>query len=801
MELIRLDDAPTKALFETMFRQRSLVPVLGAGFSKGAATEHAHVPDASEFARTMLKCLQANVGPDAASLSDRGFAEIAEYFLNPDFVPAADAKELIRRHFIGVKLDETRRSFLRSQWPYIYTLNIDDAIESNSAFKNKVVPNRPISETAKTLPCVYKVHGDAADELLYDEPSKIIFSTGQYVRSLTTNASMLNALKTDLVEQNTLFVGCSLSNEIDLLFALAEYHDPFPEGRRSIFVTQSDPNRFEMAKLGAHGINTVLIVPDYDTFYVQVARWAGQVVPTADSLTGSLHLGAANMRRLGLERSLNLSFLLREPAARNGSHEITLPGYHIRRDIEDTIVRASAESPLSLIRGRRFSGRTLLLRSIAFTVKAKELFFIDSNTRISQEVLDQLIESENSLIIFDTNSLTADTATSLARGLEKLRSKRSAAIVAVNRTEPDIVGALVRHVDDRADFELDARLSPNECADLNRRLDAIGLLRFNCRRTLLDNTFVVLQQTPNGLSELTKAHDLNEREIELLLVVAIADKAYSSLATALDLRTAELFSISEKLAPIIEIVDTTKGELRDMHSRHKIIANSRTGLAIQIRKVIDSRGYQWVAERFAALVNRLIGLPQFTAVGHSMFMFDAVNHVMSQGVDRGEGTGYRPVVRSLYEKLQPTLSGSPDYWLQRAKAVFNIEDDQTRILEGITFAMKAFHEAERERTIDNAEFLIALLYGKLCSTTRHERVDHVVAAVKWFSQAIRNYERNVNYVQAMLDRSQRRKSYFDQLCDYLEGPISDTALLPLKRDVDFLISVRRSWKALAPRIT
>src|ERR1035441_1647850 len=152
MELIRLDDAPTKALFETMFRQRSLVPVLGAGFSKGAATEHAHVPDASEFARTMLKCLQANVGPDAASLSDRGFAEIAEYFLNPDFVPAADAKELIRRHFIGVKLDEIRRSFLRSQWPYIYTLNIDDAIESNSAFKNKVVPSRPISETAKTLP-------------------------------------------------------------------------------------------------------------------------------------------------------------------------------------------------------------------------------------------------------------------------------------------------------------------------------------------------------------------------------------------------------------------------------------------------------------------------------------------------------------------------------------------------------------------------------------------------------------------------------------------------------------------------
>jgi hypothetical protein len=794
MQLINLDDAATKALFETMFRQRSLVPVLGAGFSKGARTEHSSVPDAPEFTDIMLKCLQTHVGADAEFLSDRPFAEISEFFLNPEFVPTAKAKELIRRYFIGVKLDTARQSFLKCPWPYIYTLNIDDAIEANSAFKNKVVPNRPISETAKTLPCVYKVHGDAADELLYDEPSRIIFSTGQYVRSLTTNASMLNALKTDLTEQNTLFVGCSLSNEIDLLFALAEYHDAFPRGRRSIYVSRCEPNRFEIAKLGAHGINTVLLVPDYASFYLALTRWAGQVLQTADSLAGPLQIGPANMRRLGLERNQNMSFLLREPAVRDGSREIVLPAYHIKRDIEDAILRSIEEGPLSIVRGRRFSGRTLLLRSIAFAAKAREVFFIDSNTRVSNEVLDQLLERENSLILFDTNSLTPDTAVSLARGIDKLHRRFSTAIVAVNRTEPDVVGALVRHVDDRSDFELDARLSRRECADLNRELDAIGLLRFDCRRTLLDNTFVVLEQTPDALSDLSATHDLKEKEIELLLVVAIADKAYSSLATALDLRTAELFSVCDRLAPIIEIVDTTKGELRDMHSRHKIIANSRTGLAMQIRRVIDSRGYSWVAERFAALVNRLIALPQFASVGHSMFMFDAINHVMSQGVGRGEGTGYRPVVRSLYETLQLTLSSSPDYWLQRAKAVYNIEDDQTRIVDGITFAMKAFREAERERTIDNAEFLIALLYGKLCSIVRYERIEYVLAAVKWFAQAIRNYQRNVNYVQGMLERSGHRKSYFDQLCDYLEGPLSNVALLPLKRDVDFLISVRRSWR-------
>jgi hypothetical protein len=236
----------------------------------------------------MLGRLKTHAGPEAASLSGRSFAEVAECFLNPEFVPTDIAKQVIAEHFIGVQLNQAKVAFLNCSWPYIYTLNIDDAIESNSPFKNKVVPNRAISDFAKALPCVYKVHGDAADELVYDEPSKIIFSTGQYVRSLTTNMSMLNALKTDLTEQNTLFVGCSLSSEIDLLFALAEYHGGFPEGRSSIYVTRAEPNKFDTAKLAAHGINTTLLVSDYDAFYRQVGVWGTSAAQNTTSVTKPL---------------------------------------------------------------------------------------------------------------------------------------------------------------------------------------------------------------------------------------------------------------------------------------------------------------------------------------------------------------------------------------------------------------------------------------------------------------------------------------------------------------------------------
>lgn len=795
MQIIQLEQAATKALFETMFRERSLLPVIGAGFSKNAVTTEASVPGTDDFTRIMLSSLREHVGPDAATLERYTFSEVAEYFLNPEFVPRKASRELIRRHFIGVKLSRDKKAFLECPWPYIYTLNIDDAIEGNSVFKNKVVPNRAISDAAKSVPCVYKVHGDAADALIYDETPRIIFSTGQYVRSLTTNASMLNVLKTDLTEQNTIFVGCSLTSEIDLMFALAEYHGAFPEGRRSIYVTQKETNRFETAKLAAHGINTVLIVPDFETFYGRLADWAVQAAPRTPSIISVFQRGPGRVKRLGLDRGANLSFLLREPDPREAPGQLVLPAFHIQRDIEHAVLRACNEVPLCLVRGRRFSGRTMLLRSLALVSKARNVYYMDSNTRTSEEVLEQLLASDNSLLLFDTNSLTPETAVCLARSVRKIEERGSSAVIAVNRTEPDVVGALVRHVEDRHDFEIDARLSRSECDALNKGLDALGLLRFDCRRTLLDNTFMILEQTPQTQSELSKGWDLTAAETEVLLVVAVADKAYSSVATALDIRTADLFSLCDKLSPIVEVVTTSKGEVRDTHSRYKVIANSRSGLAKQIRSVIDSKGYQWVSERFASVVARLLDLPQFRAVGQSMYMFDAINYVLSQGVRQGAGTGYRPVVRSLYENLQQRLNNSPDYWLQRAKAVFNIEDDQASIVDGIGFALKAFREAERERTIDNAEFLIALLYGKLCAVTRFGQIDALTSAIRWFCNAIRNYERNENYIRGLLDGRDLRRNYFDQLCDYLEGPISHIELLPLKRDVDFLLSTRRSWRS------
>jgi len=792
MEILELHEERTELIIKTMFEKRNLVPVLGAGFSKGAPTLHASVPDAEQFRRTMLEVLKKEVGKDADYLKDGKFAEVAEYFLNPQFVRTFTVKEVIQKYFTEVTLNGLRKAFLRCPWPYVYTLNIDDAIERNSNFKNKVVPNRPISATARQLSCVYKVHGDAAEELIYEEPSKIIFSTAQYVRSLTTNKSMLTSLKTDLTEQNTLFVGCSLDQEIDLLYALAEYSDTFPKGRLSIFATSSVPNRFEKARLASHGINAILLVPDYDLFYETIAHW-GKLAEKQTLSFIAPHLAEATIRRLNQDRITNLSFLLKDPSGFKTGMDAMIPAFYVQRDLENAILRSTDMAPITLIKGRRYSGKTLLLRSLTSSAKSRKTYLFGSDMRISEEVLDELLCIKNGLVIFDTNVLTPESASYLVKHLETFIHNRSAVVVAVNRTEPDVVGTLVRYIDDDAEFELPPKLSRHELNELNGKLDALGILQFDYGRTLLDNTFNLLEQYPQMKSDLSKTQNLSEKEVELLLITAVADKAYSSLATALQIRTTELFLLAEKLAPVIEVVDTSRSELKETNSRHKIIANSKVGLSSQIRSITAEKGFRWLSERISNTVRCLVDLPKFASIGHSMYMFDAINYVLSQTSDESEVPGYRPVVLSLYERLQPILNRSADYWLQRAKATLNLENRKDALLDGVDYAMKAYREAERARTVDNAEFTIALLYGKLCTVTQFRDVDYIKSAVQWFSRAINNYYRNPNYVRTMIEGNRYGKNSFHQLCDFLEGEVTQVSLLPLRNDIRFLLNVRQNW--------
>jgi len=792
VKIIGVEQPETAEILRTMFEKRNLIPVIGAGFTKGQPTATGTVPDGGELKQLMLRAISdANPDLDVDRIAGKDLPDVSQYFMDETFVNAEARKALIRRCFTGVKLSRSRLDFLESGWPYAYTLNIDDAIEHNSSFRNKVLPYLQIANVARELGSVFKVHGDALYEISYEESCSLIFSTDSYIQSFSRNASMLNAIRTDLVENNTIFVGCSLDNELDLLFALAGYSGEFPPGRRSIFVTTSEPDRFQLQKLRRYGINTVLIADSYERFYEYVAAVSQvSVVAQTDSLS---EFEVPEVRRpLANDRRRNIDFLLRAESMHK--EPLVLPDFFIKRTLAAEVSYALESEPIVLIRGRRFSGKSLLLTGIVADYISRHVYFFPSDNFVPSPAITECAALKNALFVFDSNTLTADTALALAQMSHVLIENGSRALVAVNRTEPDVTGIIAKRVADPADFELESRLGRTELDALNRALDRLGIRRFSSNGTILNNTFTLFEEYQYTNTAMLRPRSLSDREIDLLFIVSLTDKISSGLATAFDVRGQDLFQFAINMAPLLELSDTSPGELRELHSRYKIIVNSQFGLSMFMREIVDREGPSGVSDRLYNIAARLSKDPNFKSLAKTMIMFDSVNYLLTEARGDVRATGYRPTVLALYEKLQPLMNESADYWLQRAKSSLYLEVGTDALLQGIEFALKAYKEASRERTVDNAEFTIALLYGKICRETKYAETRYIIEAISWFANAMEKYGGNSNYVRTLvMGRSGRRKNSFHYLCDHLRSAIYDPALLPMRGEVRYLLELDQSY--------
>ena len=81
MEIIYLNDRNTREIFATMLSKRNLVPIIGAGFTKGQPTSQGFVPDGEEFRKVMLDTLKgSNKSRDIEKIKNKQFHEIAKYF-------------------------------------------------------------------------------------------------------------------------------------------------------------------------------------------------------------------------------------------------------------------------------------------------------------------------------------------------------------------------------------------------------------------------------------------------------------------------------------------------------------------------------------------------------------------------------------------------------------------------------------------------------------------------------------------------------------------------------------------------
>ncbi|NTW53357.1 MAG: hypothetical protein HGB15_01035 [Chlorobaculum sp.] len=778
MKYISLDNQEDRAYVSGLIRNKGLIPVIGAGFTKGCKTEQGVVPDADEFKDVMIdaiiKCKE-QFHDKKIELKKKDFNKISEYYLK--YVSRDVVKRQIGERFIGVVLSDVKSRFLSMGWPYIYTLNIDDAIERTGDYK-ALLPYKKISEHADSFRRVYKLHGCASQEVLYDDLSSLIFSSSQYIKSLIKNKSMLSALKNDYCEKNFIYIGCSLTSEVDLMYTLSEVDDVSLNNNTRIYVTTRRLGDFEEIDLENYGIDRVLLVSDYDEFYSDICDIC--VESSLDFEDYMKEFLFKEREILAKDIGVNIDYLLRADASLMNKRFV-LPYYYVPRSIRSDVLVSIDKYEITVIRGRRFSGKTLFLIDIASAIKDRTVYYIDSSVSLSEDFIVGMLSRSCAVYFIDSNVLDYDMARMIRTKLDVMRKKDIKFVVCCNSFELDVVGVFLV-MQDHGFFEIQNKYDQKELLKINEKFSELGVVNWDGRRNILDNIYKYSEYYKERKANVVSLTDLDYDEMRLLVILSVFDKVYSAVVRVMDISLKSVDEMVKKMSPLLEREITSSIEAHK-HSGYKVIVNSKLWVAWYANQYYRKNGVERIIKLITDLVKTFDPYGEYHYISKKIVMFDNLNQLFS----RDGGAAH--VILALYESLQDIMYADPDYWLQRAKAIMKIRAATVGdVLNGIDYAKKAFLDGRRDKTVDNAEFTIALLYGKLCQLMKYGDVLYVAEAIKWFYNAINKQYANKDYIDSMLEASKGRKGYYYYLCEYLRQGITDPKLLSLREEIQFLLN-------------
>lgn len=650
-----------------------LFPIIGSGFTRGCRTKYGNnysVPSGEDMKQDMEKYLLEH---GHAELPEKSFIKVARYY--EKLVSSRDFTNYIKHQFIGVKLSPGCRNFLKINWRFIYTLNLDDAIENNSRYKFKVLPNRSINlDALEKEQCVFKLHGDAEELIKYLDSRDAILGFTDYVTSLDKNRDMLEKLSRDIAFSNTLFIGCSLDNELDLLSIAQQLKEKSPGQLNRYFVTRKQPNEYQMIDLEDYGIDTIILVDDYEKFYQEFAILAEECKHVMEDELKEYHnLPCSDApRKYMLEYLINGRYLLNKKRA-----VVFFPSFYVERTIESQILADMAKNKIQIIHGARVSGKTYLLAGVLRQIHNRDTYYFDSRSQVDGKMLQKLLNKKNSVLLFDTNVLLHDAMKVLLdTDYTKLEDNSINVICCINNSDReilDLVGDKMRHTDNYRSYisiyELSSYLSQGkngvlgELESINTKLKLESQLPFIRNQTILDNLLnIQVKLRQRGNKQFVPSLELepgDSKKLSLLILLAQNEKVTGKELLHCDLihKSAELLqelnvAIEEDFCSLLA-VNTIN------NVSYQIVCNAKVWLLNQLREIGRNNNLtRTVVESYQYLTHSFLGGSKNYRSVEKLVKFDKINELFPDG---------KRLILEIYEGLRPILNGSYQYYHQYAK--------------------------------------------------------------------------------------------------------------------------------------
>lgn len=788
MEKMDITSKATKDFFIQAFADKDLIPILGSGFSCGMpARGKCKIPSGSQLKSDMIDIiLQERKDFTKEALLNKDFSWIAERFLtcNTDKIT-----NYFYQHFTGIKFTGVNKKKFLSDipWSYIYTLNIDTAIECSGDDWESFYPNEKfVEESVYNKKKLYKIHGDINLFCKTKDINKLILSQNQYLKSLRTNSLFHDKLSADCSGHNLLYIGCSLDDEIDIKYSVISDNDRNIDSTsaRRIYVTfddiESDPIKLDDLK--SFNITHYIKLEgasDYEMFYEFICECYNESLKLTckpyDCYTVS------KIETLNNDREANLQYLINL----NGNPPLCKPYYYF--DKTNFHIDDLSKDKINVFIGRRFSGKTLFAYGIIDKFKDRKKYFISSNATITDRTICDLLQEKNSLIIMDANSISDLQLPIVCNAFDK--TKENVICLFVNSFD-EIANNISYFTDvlNIIPLRFDGKLNASEGNFINKKLSEIGIMIFDDTQTILDNTLRISNKLDKDrLSEYTIE---DNKELEMLIWIAINKKIYLEQIMTLSLYN-EYQRIVKKYTPILEI-ERNKGGEGFEHSPIKIICNA----PIALLQILNNYAYPP-----RTYMGRTIKKEHFknicSAIYHILFvyekinqdevkkflLFDILNDVFSQQYSRENidklskdddqnflnhrTYGAAALIQAIYENesIQKLKATEPNYWLQRAKSLYILNSGKNgrieRLEEGVQWAKKASGDSQilinkghqkYYRTLSNALIQTAMLYGKLAFKKDYKDYKINTLAVQYYYKGLSDAN-NLSAAKSFIARS------------------------------------------------
>ncbi|MDD2728085.1 hypothetical protein [Malikia sp.] len=587
-----------------------------------------------------------------------------------------------------------------------------------------------------------------------------------------------------------LFIGCSLTDELDISFAFASI--PLGDKRTKtarIFVTSSSPETYsEKKKLKSYGITDV-VVADYFAFYNFVASVSEREEKAPLAIESFAYPDGGNP----YTDERFVSYLIQSGWRHNDNpYSVSIP-----RTSEDVLNERINKDPLVAVWGRRFSGKTTILHRILFNFRTRRRFFLPSQLSMDDKIFNEIFKIQDALIAIDHGTLNHHQIRTLALKPDRLGDNNTTVLLALPRSEINALGN--SYAEDAV--ELDSRLHHIEIIELNKLLDPLGFHRWKPGDSILDNVFTL--GTSSIASKIMKSQSrLDERielicdegrrngkppepsklEFSLLFYLAVRQRIYSFVHRTLAkkygfdyLADTHIFEFARKWSPFIEIEETDSVSRRAENSSSVLICNSYAWTQLAIRRLSDRLGLEQTA---TYIVDLYVSVRDIDPEAFQLTLFDNLNSVYSTKKlnEKDWGAG---VIIAVHEKLARYCAQDPDYWLQRAKGVYYISNDENMIRIAIEYCEKGIVE-KTEKTSVNAKLTKANLLGKLCSVTKFRSDEDISKAIDAYVEAIGRRNDNPAYIDELLRKSRHGKGYMHSIC---KAASTRVALLPKRHDI------------------